>query len=373
MTGGLIQLAAYGAEDLYITSNPEVTFFKTVFRRHTNFSMEAIPQSFNGIADFGKKVSCTISRNGDLVTKMYIIAQLPSVSCAQMQAFAWTRHVGYALIKNIEIEIGGQLIDKHYSEWLYIWSELSKKPGHTNGLNNMVGHSPELYRDKYDQETILSRTLYIPLHFWFCNEPGVALPLIALQYHEVKINIEFRDKTDLYNSTKYTYIDGSSTTAPLLQNINTIKYIENSDLTLDENNPIATPGSLVSSNLYVDYIFLDVEERKKFSQASHEYIITQVQFSGDETVNSTNSSIKINFNHPIKELIWVVHGARQEYVKQWFNFTNNPYSNAASTDENPGLDIGNSYTGKSDSGKSATGKSAKKKEKLFFFFFGQGS
>ena len=184
MGGGLMQLVAYGAQDIYLTGNPQITFFKVVYRRHTNFSMESIEQSFNGTADFDKKVSCTISRNGDLIFRVYIQVEIDSIT----EKSSWVNWLGHAMVKTIELEIGGQRIDKHYSEWLHIWNELTQTAGHQVGYANMVGNVPALTMETASTPGV---TLFIPLQFWFCRNPGLALPLIALQYHEIKINIEF--------------------------------------------------------------------------------------------------------------------------------------------------------------------------------------
>jgi hypothetical protein len=312
-----MQLVAYGAQDIYLTGNPQITFFKVVYRRHTNFSMESIEQTFNGSADFGKKVTCTISRNGDLIHRVYLQATLPRVTCEkQTDKFRWLNYVGHVLVKNVEVEIGGQRIDKHYSDWLHIWNELTQTAEKQAGYANMVGNVPRLtqwiqgggdevaFNAPCDiNACIPDYTLYIPLQFWFCRNPGLSLPLIALQYHEVKINIEFREARDCY-AAHGTY----------------------------EN----TVPSLRSASLYVDYIYLDTDERRRFAQVSHEYLIEQLQFTGEETVVSTSNKIKLNFNHPCKELVWVVQpdsnvqrsvgtsteaGHVAHGGQQWFNYT----------------------------------------------------
>ncbi len=205
MAGGLMQLVAYGAQDIYLTGEPQVTFFKTVYRRHTNFAIEAIEQTFQGTADFGKKVTCTISRNGDLINKIYLQVQFPALTLGSVWAspgdyptlnsVAWTNHLGHALIKYVSIEIGGQRIDAQYGEWLQIWNSLTQVAEKANGYDHMVG--------SYASDLGLvgnansSRIYYIPLMFWFNRNPGLSLPLIALQYHEVKIILEFRHAAEL--------------------------------------------------------------------------------------------------------------------------------------------------------------------------------
>ena len=310
MGGGLMQLVAYGAQDIYLTGNPQITFFKVVYRRHTNFSMESIEQTFNGTADFGKRVTCTISRNGDLISRVYLQVTLPEVSnegCTsgtsclsdREDPFRWVNYVGHHLIQNVEVEIGGQRIDRQYGDWLNIWNELTQEPGKQVGYDNMVGNTIALTGVGHNKTE--ATTLYVPLQFWFCRNPGLALPLIALQYHEVKINLEFSRKEELYVLACGKTADGCQKA--------------------DCNN-ICVP-SLEAASLYVDYIYLDTDERRRFAQVSHEYLIEQLQFTGDESVTNTNVKIKLNFNHPCKALFWVVQPNRNvlNNVNQWSNYT----------------------------------------------------
>jgi hypothetical protein len=256
MGGGLMQLVAYGAQDIYLSGNPQITFFKVVYRRHTNFSMESIEQTFNGFPNFGKKVTCPISRNGDLIHRIYLQAQLGSTGTP----VEWA---GHELVKSVEVEIGGQRIDKHYADWLHIWNELTQTAGHWEGYKLMVNGSNSLVENPSTNTDVTDSVVFVPLQFWFCRNPGLALPLIALQYHEVKINLEFGDATAVMGDAS---------------------------------------ASIDSASLYVDYIYLDTDERRRFAQVSHEYLIEQLQFTGDETASS---KIKLNFNHPVKELVWV--------------------------------------------------------------------
>ena len=319
MGGGLMQLVAYGAQDIYLTGNPQITFFKVVYRRHTNFSMEAIEQTFNGTADFGKKVTCTISRNGDLIHRVYLQVTLPSVDGSSVSSafFRWVNYVGLFLIKSVEVEIGGQRIDKQYGDWLNIWNELTQEAGHQAGYDNMVGNTITLTGTGLRGTE--ATTLYVPLQFWFCRNPGLSLPLIALQYHEVKINLDFRPKNECYVST------GSS-----------MGGCGGSHGNLD----LFCVPSLEAASLYVDYIYLDTDERRRFAQVSHEYLIEQLQFTGDESTVNTNVKVKLNFNHPCKELIWVVQ--RDDVCKlgynQWNNYTDDFDLDAgASYDTSTGL------------------------------------
>jgi hypothetical protein len=301
MGGGLMQLVAYGAQDIYLTGNPQITFFKVVYRRHTNFAMEAIEQTFNGDADWGKRVTATISRNGDLIHRMYLEVTLPPVECStNSKCFRWVNYVGHVLIRQVEIEIGGQKIDKHYGDWLTIWNELTQQPGLQVGYDNMVGNTIALTGTGLNRTE--ATTLYVPFQFWFCRNPGLALPLIALQYHEVKVNIEFRPAAECIVSCQGADACGCG----------------------GGGSGVVVPR-FESASLFVDYIYLDTDERRRFAQVSHEYLIEQLQFTGDESVVQQNVKVKLNFNHPCKELIWVVQ--RDDVCNngwnQWNNYTDN--------------------------------------------------
>ena len=279
MGGGLLQLVAYGAQDVYLTGNPQITFFKVVYRRHTNFAIEAIQQTFNGNAGYGNTVTCQISRNGDLINRMYLQVDVPKrKSTASSTGSTYQNYLGLRLIKSVVIEIGGQQIDKHYSDWLYIWNELSLPMGKRYAYNTMVGADKDILNYSTD-----STTLYIPFEFWFCRNVGLALPLIALQYHEVKVKIDFETKEKCVSH-------------------------------------IADFDEVKNISLWADYIFLDTDERRRFAQLSHEYLIEQLQFTGSETLVAGTNRIKLNFNHPCKELIWVAKPVRTTNNTRWYDY-----------------------------------------------------
>jgi len=344
MGGGLLQLVAYGAQDVYLTGNPQITFFKVAYRRHTNFALEAIEQTFNGSVNFGSRVTCQVTRNGDLINRIYFYGIIKNNNATAStgddnNSLALVPFFGLKLLKTIELEIGGQRIDKHYSEWLYIWNELSLPVGKRDGYKLMVGG------DKYNRSIILdakqSYSLYVPLEFWFCRNVGLALPLIALQYHEVKINIEFETASNMVDtganySDRAGSLKDSGGTA-----ITEIVKTMNSALAGSVTNLQLTYGSL-----WVDYIFLDTDERRRFAQLSHEYLIEQLQFTGADTISgsygntSTMKSIRMNFNHPCKELIWVITptaATGQVVVSKpyWNNFTDRATDNQYVLSKNP--------------------------------------
>jgi hypothetical protein len=298
MGGGLLQLVSYGAQDIYISGNPQITFWKVLYKRHTNFAMESIEVTFNGQADFNKRVTAVINRNADLMYRTYVQVVLPAVDltvATAVQRFRWLNFIGHRLIKTVELEIGGQRIDRQYGDWMQIWTQLSQDAGTIDALNDMLGntHDLVLMKDKrgyaldascagseltnscVPRQGTPARTLYIPLQFWFCRNPGLAIPLIALQYHEVRINIEFEQWINC------VYYELSGTLPTSIQ-------------------------SLTAASLYIDYIYLDTEERRRFAQQTHEYLIEQLQFTGAESITSSSNKIQLNFNHPVKELVWVV-------------------------------------------------------------------
>ena len=326
MGGGLLQLVAYGAQDVYLTGNPQITFFKAAYRRHTNFAIEAIEQTFNGNPAFGSRVTCQITRNGDLINRVYLRATFTNTGAeaangSENNGVALVPYFGLKLLKTIELEIGGQRIDKHYAEWLYIWNELSLPYGKRNGYYTMVGG--DLYNHSVYLPAKRSYTVYVPLEFWFCRNVGLALPLIALQYHEVKINIDLETRENLvdqkanYSDKSFELLDavGATVAGPKT----------NKDFTGSPANL-----TLTNVNLWVDYIFLDTDERRRFAQLSHEYLIEQLQFTGSDTINSVNTtkSIRMNFNHPCKELVWYVKPSKStsivepaNYELYWNNFS----------------------------------------------------
>jgi hypothetical protein len=342
MGGGLLQLVAYGAQDVYLTGNPQITFFKVTYKRHSNFAIEAIEQTFNGNPTFGSRVTCQITRNGDLINRVYLRAKFTNdnaentsiVATEPNNGVALVPYFGLKLLKTIELEIGGQRIDKHYAEWLYIWNELSLPAGKRDGYYLMVGG------DRYNHSIYLgakqSYYVNVPIEFWFCRNVGLALPLIALQYHEVKINIEFEERANLVDTTK-------NFSNRAFSMINNTGAVMNPASSLDNNELLGstTNITLTDVSLWVDYIFLDTDERRRFAQLTHEYLIEQLQFTGSDTITAGSNSMKsirMNFNHPCKELVWYIKpnkadgGTKNLY---WTNFSDRNADNETYLGNNP--------------------------------------
>jgi hypothetical protein len=278
MGGGLLQLVAYGAQDAYLSGNPQITFWKSMFKRHTNFAMEPFRVNFNGQASWGTKHSAVLGRHADLLYSTYLEVVLPPGALVNNEQ----GRLGYNLIRYVELDIGGQVIDRLYGEWLYIWDILTNDGSKFQDLSKMVGASlsagavtvppNDTCSAGTGNHAVLPTVLYIPLFFFYTRNPGAALPLIALQYHEVKITLQWNDATVIAG---------------------------------DFNNASRLPQPIQAS-IYIDYIYLDTEERRRMAQQSHEYLIEQTQYNEDKGISSYNNRIDLTFNHPVKELVWVV-------------------------------------------------------------------
>lgn len=275
MGGGLLQLVSYGAQDAFISGNPQITFWKGLFKRHTNFAMEPFRINLTGQANWGVKHSAIIGRHADLLYSTYIEVVLAAGTYNNDQS-----RLGYNLLKYVELDIGGQVIDRQYGEWMYLWDALTSDHNQGRKLYSMVGTgadagSLDVSAPNFcaNGRPALGSVLYIPLFFFYTRNPGMALPLIALQYHEVKINIQWQDQK---------LIAGDFTSAAT-----------------------STPAPLQAA-VYIDYIYLDTEERRRMAQQTHEYLIEQTQFNEDKGISSAQNRIDLTFNHPVKELVWVV-------------------------------------------------------------------
>ena len=278
MGGGLMQLVAYGAQDVYLTGNPQITFFKVVYRRHTNFSMECIEQPLDS-ARFGGRHTVQVLRNGDLAGRMYLKTDLPGLYAGGTNKVAWCRRPGHAILNYIECTVGGSQVDKHWGQWYDLWYELTHTVDQERGYNKMIGDVSELTTLAL---SIPAYTVYVPLQFWFNRNTGLALPLIALQYHEVRFNIEFNRLADCVVKSNGATVSNLS------------------------SDPLNASGDLSDTSILVDYIYLDQEERRRMAQVGHEYLIEQVQHNGEESLTGSNQKFKLDFNHPCKELIWAV-------------------------------------------------------------------
>jgi Large eukaryotic DNA virus major capsid protein/Major capsid protein N-terminus len=280
-----MQLVAYGAQDVYLTGQPKVTFFQAVYKRHTNFAMENIQQTVNGTPSNGGRVSVTIARNGDLVGDMYIRLQaVAGFSQTSTNTGAPdTCWLAERAIADIELTIGGQRIDKHYQTWWRLYAELFLSESEKINYGKLTS-APQPAVDTTNPSSV-----YLPLLFFFNRNPGLYLPLIALQYHEVRLDF---DLTNYFTS-----------------------YF----------------GSSAPFEVWANYVYLDTEERRRFAQKGHEYLIEQVQHTGGDSITATGGSaptaaaaaqtVRLSFNHPVKELIWCYQNTTTTANNSMWNFS----------------------------------------------------
>ena len=283
MTGGLLQIVASGAQDVYLTGNPQITFFKVVYRRHTNFSLESIQQFFRNEnnLDFGKSTYSVLERKADLMSGAVLELTLPELVQANNGGsnstfVKWVDGIGNAIIESVQIKIGGYTVDTQSGEWMDINSQYNVSQDKRSAYDEMIGYST-------NNNANSDLTLHIPLNFWFSN-PGLALPIEALQYHDIEIYFTFANLADMILSDSTTSI----------------------------TNPIAVKGGgtakFIDCKIYIDYIFLDTEEKRRIIQSSHEYLIEQVQILNSEDIfaNDTSRKIDLFLKHPVKSLYWVI-------------------------------------------------------------------
>ena len=282
MGGGLLQLVAYGAQDAYLIGNPQITFWKSLYKRHSNFAMEPFRINFTGQVGWGGKHTAILGRHADLLYSTYLEVVMPAGADVNNDGY----RMGYNLIKYVDLDIGGQLIDRLYSEYMFLWDCLTSSNEIGRKLFDMVGMGENSKEVTIPTPSTCSQSaprpelptvLYVPLPFFYTRNPGCALPLIALQYHEVKINIQLND---------VKFIASNFTAGALATN--------------------AIKDGPTQAAIYVDYIYLDTEERRRMAQQSHEYLIEQVQYNEDRGITTVSNRIDLTFNHPVKELIWVV-------------------------------------------------------------------
>ena len=303
--GGLLQLVATGKQDLFLTGNPQISFFKMVYRRHTNFATESQAMYFDGTPNFGQRITCLIPRRGDLLGPIYLDVTLPLITDTNGNPLSYTNSVGNALIQEITFEVGEQEIDKQTGEWMEIWTQLTTSASQRDALNEMIGRIEPYNRPDF-KPGVNSQglRLLIPLQFYFCKNPGLYLPLLALQYHPIRINITLRPLQQLFWVPPPP---GSQQMWKPACQIN-----------------VSCTSTIVNMMLWGEYVYLDVEERRMFVSKSHEYVIEQVQYTPPYSITAqqTTATISVEFNHPIKEFIFVVQRDEMANRNEWFNYSN---------------------------------------------------
>ncbi len=314
MTGGLIQLASYGGADIYITGNPEITYFKTVYRRHTNFAKESIIQHINGRVGYGRTVNIDITRAGDLVGAIWLQLRPPIFKTAN--TWYYTQGLGNALVKRVDLVIGGQLIDRQYGEWMAIWEELSVSTGRRPGLDAMTLTNVPMTLLETKTTENSAPYLNVPLQFWFCRNPALALPIVAMSLHEVRLQLEFGSLEDITGSY---VLPASASEYGLI--VPEGDDPDRGDMAKYDN------GQNMECEVWATYYHLDSDERRQLTQSPLEYLIEIVQHKGAYapsggsiipsrspypqttgnnpiTFDVKNIRYDLGFANPVKELIW---------------------------------------------------------------------
>jgi uncharacterized ubiquitin-like protein YukD len=287
MTGAIFSLKVKGQQDTMLTSNPQHNFITREYKRHVDFASEKTRIYFYESVNFGKTITVQLPKNGDFLGKLYFCFSLPPLVPTNGTYACWTNSIGHAIIDHIDLEIGNKLVDRQYGLFMEIWEELT---GKNQYLNPLIGKT-----DSIDalQSNALAETFYqVPLRFFFCENLWSALPLLCMQYHQVKLVIKLK------NFSECVSYDG--TTQP-------------------------SPVSINDNYLLAQYIYLDETERLRYKSERREILISQTQYT-DTTGDETNSSggvfkMDIPFNHPVKELLWVFIENDSISNNDWFNFS----------------------------------------------------
>lgn len=359
MPSGLIQLVRYGNQDIFFTGNPQITYFKSVYRRYTNFAMELVRQNFQDtdnslLISEVRKVRTKIERYGDLIHDMYFVFTLPEIKSTEERRFRWIKNIGTNLINHANFMISGQTIDKHYGEWFNIWNELTLPSDKEETYNRMIGNIPELYCpenapgnngiypssdiDNDFMPSIQQYQIYVPLIFWFNRNPGLAFPLIALQYNFVEIEFELKSLKQLYTiiETDPTRDEYGYRVKPnsFISGHGIENFVSNGTIvSVDQNNNRVLQKFDIDPFLLINYIYLDEDERRRFAFNQHEYLIEKTRQSTFLGLEGSHS-LELDLHHMVKELIWVTKRNDADDRNDWNNYTNwldekiPPYSTA---------------------------------------------
>lgn len=356
MTGGFLQLVSYGSQDFYLTGNPQISFFKTVYRRYTNFSMDFYrinPENNLGLSETSTTTyKFKVERNGDLISQIFLVFTLPNIFSDNDSQFRWIRNIGSSAVESVSVFLGGNLIDKNYGEWFDIWQELTLPHSKKQIYNELIGNIPEIYNPELSPRftsypnqsknnkipSIKSRTIRLPLIFWFNRNPSLALPLVALQYYPVEIHVEFKSMNDLY-TVRDLYNSGTTFGGRNVNNRNSYhlrikpiqnntdylsnnglqNFIKNTEIILDENNRII--NFFIEPYLDINYIFLENEEMNKFAKSEHKYLIEQVSKTSFKNILG-NATLDLKLHHPTSFIVIVPKRTDSDDRNDWNNYTN---------------------------------------------------
>ncbi len=304
--GGILQIVAVGPQDIATSGNPETSFYRQVFKRYTNFGIENKVLTFEGASDFGQSVTLQIPRNfGDLLGPCYLAITLPPLYLSDGSEVGYTNSIGHALIQEISVMIGEKEIDRHTGEYMQLMTKLETDESKRYGVQEMIGEI-----DGFPTVTKKGPfTVYVPLHFWFCKDPGLYLPLIALQHHAVRINLTIAKLQQLF------YNEGLLTCST----DNTVLAVRDAHITKLE--------------LLCDIVQLDIQERRTLTSTVQQYVIPVTYTSNNFPLpaQATQVNVPLDFKNQMRELVWVVQREKMLTVNEPFN-----YSSRAANESGPG-------------------------------------
>jgi len=371
MPGGLMQLVGVGAQNELVNGNPSMTHFRSVYRRHTNFAMEQIRMPFTATnLEFSttgtRTISCRVDRYAQLLNDCYLNIILPDIWSplknlnganpptgydARTQAigyeFEWIPNIGYNLIDHVNLTMNGQVIQSLRGEWLKLYSYMTHDANKRTIVDQMVGNVPEIYdpahaydrngqyphaitptvlpsaapQTKTPEPSIRSRRLVIPLHFWFCENPGLALPLVSLQNAEVYIEVTLRQLTDLY-----TVVDTDTTSLTFGQRIRPVNY----PMSLFLSPPLSTgiPSNSGISTWFPDpyiegnFIYLTEMEMNQLAVADQTFLVKTVKYINKEGQFGGNTDLEIPMFNLVTRIIFATQRSDRMLLNDWDNYTN---------------------------------------------------
>jgi hypothetical protein len=300
----LTQIVATGPQDKWLTQDPEISLFETVYSRYEIFSIESIQQTISGTADFGRRVTVEVARSGDLLKDVILEITLPAVTVTGTNAgFRWAPGLAHTIVEKVEFQIGGLTIDTHYGDFYHAEMPLVLPASKTEGYNDMIGQQNKLedatnpsnvnhyYNGLQTFKTSHASTkLYLPLRFYFTKNAGLSFPLSSILFNPVKFNIWFKALASCYETT-------------------------GTGVTFSTGTP-----ALAGFDMWIDYVFMPNDIRDRFVNECHTYLVTQLQFNGAETFTGSNAAVKLPFNHPTKELVVYCREAAAETANRWTTF-----------------------------------------------------
>lgn len=360
MSGGLLPLVAFGSQNTLINGNPQITFFNKVFTRHTHFSMENITIPLEGpqelLLNAPIRLRAKIPRNADLLSGLYLTFELPEIYSKKYDdgytpEFAWIRQIGAHIIDTVSIFVGGSKVQQFTGEWLAIRAQQDYDAQRYGKWRRMVGDSPELFDPANglnaselgsypsvvgagpNNPSIQKQQINLPLHFWFMEHIGAALPLIALQYHEVEVQVILRPLSQLYTTKDanglrvgygYKSVVAAGDTLSASSGYATVQELRSLPQNFYVDNGFAVPATeyfSLNARLQGNYVYLTDTERQRIALKNIRYMVPQLQIFRD-SINA-RSKIDLDAHSLVRRILWVLRRSDVvQFQNDYLNCTN---------------------------------------------------